>query len=92
MSTLELRVPSLRSFVRVPSFPETPLVPVKSREELLADLTTNKILSSCAKLALLIIDPTRRPPLPTRKEAVDFLNYLDETCDQRIQTLEQSLK
>jgi len=73
-------------------FPETPLVPVKSREELLADLTTNKIVSSCAKVALLVLDPARRPSLPTRKEAVDFLYYLDETCALRIQTLEQSLK
>lgn len=77
---------------RTLSFPETPLVPVQTREELLADLTANRIVSTCAKVALLILDPTRRPSLPTRREAVDFFNFLDKNCDKQIQTLERSLK
>ncbi len=48
---------------RTLSFPDTPLVPVQTREELLVDLTANRIVSTCAKVALLILDPTRRPSL-----------------------------
>jgi len=73
-------------------FPETPLVPIKTRQELLDDIVINKIVSSCAKILLFVLDPARRPPLPTRKEAVDFLDFLDKNCDKQIQILEQSLK
>ncbi len=74
------------------SFPETPFVPVQTRQEILADLTTTRIVSACAKVALLVLDPTRRPSLPTRREAVDFLDFLDKNCDKQIQTLERNLK
>lgn len=77
-----------RTFV----FPETPFVPVQTRQEILADLTTTRIVSACAKVVLLVLDPTRRPSLPTRKEAVDFLKFLDNNCDKQIQTLKRNLK
>ena len=74
------------------SFPETPFVPVQTRQEILADLTTTRIVSACAKVALLVLDPTRRPSLPSRENAVSFLDNLDTVCDDQIQNLEHKLK
>lgn len=74
------------------SFPETPFVPVQTRQEILADLTTTRIVSSCAKVLLVIFDPNRRPSLSSRENAVSFLDNLDTVCDDQIQNLEHKLK
>jgi hypothetical protein len=74
------------------SFPDTPLFPVQTREELLVDLMANRIVSTCAKVALLNLDPLGDLPFPARKEAVDFLEFLDINCDKQIQTLVRNLK
>lgn len=77
---------------RTLSFPETPFIPVHTHEELLVDIAATKLVSSCAKVLLLILDPTRRPSLPSRENAVSFLNNLDTACDDQIQNLEHKLK
>lgn len=74
------------------SFPETPRVLVQTREELLDDIAVTKIVSSCAKVLLFILDPNRRPSLPSRENAVSFLDHLDTVCDDQIQNLEHKLK
>ncbi len=64
----------------------------KSHEELMAERTANLIISLSAKIALLLIDPKRRPPLPKREEVIDFLEFMDGEAERNIHAAEHSLK
>lgn len=72
--------------------PSSAPVTFQSREELTAERMANRIISLSAKIALLILDPKRRPPLPKREEVIDFLEFMDATAKRNIQTAEHSLK
>lgn len=83
------KIPVL-SFPYIPNpYPLSP--PVLTPEEL-NKVAATKFVSTCAKVLLLILDPARRPPMPTRKDTIDFLDFVAENCDRQIQTLERGLK
>lgn len=65
---------------------------VLSREELVAERMADQIISLSAKIALIILDPRRRPPLPKREAVIDFLEFMDAEAERNIHAAEQSLK
>lgn len=80
----------IAGFGAVHSLPSPPVI--RSREEILVDITAHKLLSVCTKVMLLILDPNRRASLPSREKTIGFLENVDTVCDQKVRILEQNLK
>ncbi len=89
-----ISVPYRLSFPVPPPVPQVPSftdVAFRSRDDPVPDVTLYKFVSVCAKVLLFVLDPGRRPSLPSRRKVISFLEDFDSVCTSEIQNSKQTL-